>query len=124
MFTSRLTKPVVGRFCAAGALALAAGLLTAGTAQADTPDDQFLATLQQQGIGFGATGSAIGVAHHVCDALGQGMEPSDISTNIAAANPRVDRQTALVIVVTAAQSYCPQYVHQMANGATVVGPNH
>jgi hypothetical protein len=30
----------------------------------------------------------------------------------------------LVITVDAAQSYCPQYVHHMANGATVVGPDH
>jgi hypothetical protein len=29
----------------------------------------------------------------------------------------------VVIVVDAAQAYCPQLVHQMANGATVVGPN-
>ena len=52
------------------------------------------------------------------------MEPSDISSNIAGANGRIDRQTALVIVVAAARSYCPQYVHQMTNGATVVGPDH
>ena len=32
--------------------------------------------------------------------------------------------TALIIVVDAAMAYCPQFVHQMANGATVVGPNH
>ena len=32
--------------------------------------------------------------------------------------------TALVIVVDAAQAYCQQYVHQTANGATVVDPNH
>jgi hypothetical protein len=39
--------------------------------------------LQQQGIGFGTPQGAIGVAHHVCDTLGGGMEPSDISSNIA-----------------------------------------
>jgi hypothetical protein len=123
MFTSRFAKPVVGTAVAVGTLGLAA-LLAAATANADTPDDQFLAALQQQGIGFGNTQSAIGVAHHVCDALGQGMEPSDISQHLAGANSHIDRQTALVITVDAAQSYCPQYVHQMANGATVVGPNH
>jgi hypothetical protein len=122
MFISGFSNAVVGPVAAAGTLALAT-LLAAG-ANADTVDDQFMATLQQQGIGFGTAGSAIGVAHHVCDSLGQGMEPSDISSNIAAANSRIDRHTALVIVVAAAQSYCPQFVHQMANGATVVGPNH
>jgi hypothetical protein len=119
MLNSRITKTVV----AAGMIGIAA-LLAAGTANAEAADDQFLGALQQQGIGFGTTQSAITVAHHVCDALGQGMEPSDISSNIAGANGRIDRQTALLIVVDAAQFYCPQYVHQMANGATVVGPNH
>jgi threonine dehydrogenase-like Zn-dependent dehydrogenase len=40
-----------------------------------------------------------------------------------AANSHLDQQTALVIVVDAAPSYCPQYVHQTPNG-TFVGPNH
>ena len=119
MFSSRITKPAV----AAGMIGVAA-LLVAGTANAETADDQFFGALQQQGIGFGSPQSAMKVAHHVCDALGQGMEPSDISSNIAGANGRIDRQTALLIVVDAAQSYCPQFVHQMANGATVIGPNH
>jgi hypothetical protein len=123
MFTSGFNKPAVRTAVAGGMLGLAA-LLVAGTANAEGADDQFLGALQQQGIGFGNTQPAITVAHHVCDALGQGMEPSDISNNIAGANSRIDQHTALVIVVDAAQSYCPQYVHQMANGATVIGPDH
>jgi Protein of unknown function (DUF732) len=119
VFSSRLTQPVV----VAGMIGLAA-LLAAGTANAEGADDQFLGALQQQGVGFGSTQSAITVAHHVCDALGQGMEPGDISGNITGANSCIDRQTALVIVVAAAQAYCPQYVHEMANGATVSGPDH
>jgi Protein of unknown function (DUF732) len=93
-----------------------------GTASAEAGDAQFLGALQQQGIGFGDTQSAITVAHHTCDALSQGMTPSDISNKLAGANARTDRQTAVLIVVDAAQACCPQYVHQMANGATVVGP--
>jgi Protein of unknown function (DUF732) len=123
MFTSRFTKPVVGTAVAAGALGLAA-LFAAGAANADTADDQFLAALHQQGIGFGDPQSAINVAHHVCDALGQGMEPSDISQQLVSHNPNIDRQSALLITVDSAQSYCPQYVHTMGNGATVVGPDH
>jgi hypothetical protein len=119
MSHSLFTKSAV----AAGTVGLAA-LLFAGTANAETADDQFFGTLQQQGIGFGTPESATKVAHHVCDALGQGMEPSDISANIAGANARIDKQTALVIVVDAAMAYCPQFTHQMANGAMVVGPNH
>jgi uncharacterized protein DUF732 len=119
MFSSRITKSGI----AAGIIGMAA-LLAAGTANAEAADDQFFGALQQQGIAFGSPESAMKVAHHVCDALGAGMEPSDISSNIAGANGRIDRQTALVIVVDAAMAYCPQFVHQMANGATVVGPNH
>ena len=119
MFNSRITKPVV----AAGMIGLAA-LLAAGTANAEAADDQFLGALQQQGIGFGTTQSAITVAHHVCDALGQGMNPATSAAILPARTHVSIRHTALVIVVDAAQSYCPQYVHQMANGATVIGPDH
>jgi hypothetical protein len=118
MFSSRISKPVI----ATGMIGLAA-LLTAGTAGAASADDQFLGALQQQGISFGSPDSAINVALHSCDALDHGMTPADISANIAGANPGIDRQTAVLIVVDAAQAYCPQFVHQMANGATVVGPN-
>jgi hypothetical protein len=123
MFTSQFPKPVVGTAIAAATLGLAA-LLAAGTANAGTADDQFLAALHQQGISFGNPQSAINVAHHVCDALGQGMEPSQISQQLVTHNPGIDPQSALLITVDSAQSYCRQYVHQMANGATVVGPNH
>ncbi|HEY4041204.1 MAG TPA: DUF732 domain-containing protein [Rhodopila sp.] len=83
-----------------------ATLLGAGPAHAGTPDDQFLAALHQQGIGFGNPRSAIGVGHHVCDALGQGMEPSQISRQLASHNPQIDPQTGVLITVDAAQSYC------------------
>jgi hypothetical protein len=119
MSHSRITRSAV----AAGTIGLAA-LLFAGTANAETADDQFFGALQQQGIGFGTPESATKVAHHACDALDQGMTPADISANIAGANGGIDRQTAVVIVVDAAVAYCPQFVHQTANGATVVGPNH
>jgi hypothetical protein len=121
MFASRFIKPI-GTAAIVGAVALAA-LNAVAVANAESPDDHFLGTLQQQGIGFGTPEGAIAVAHHACDALAGGMEPSDISSHIAGANSRIDRQTALVIVVDAAMSYCPQFVHQMANGTTVVGPN-
>ena len=84
MLTSRFTKPVLGAALTAGTLTLAA-LLAAGAASAATPDEQFLGTLQDQGISFGTTQAAIGVAHHVCDSLGGGMEPSDISSRSIAA---------------------------------------
>ncbi len=88
---------------AAGTLGLAA-LVTTGTAHAEAADDQFFGMLTQQGISFGTQESAVKVAHHVCDALDQGMEPSEISSHIASANSRIDDQTALTITVDAALS--------------------
>ncbi len=119
---SRITKHVVQTALAAGTLGVAAALAM-GTANAAAADDQFLATLHQQGIGFGDPQSAIKVAHHACDALAQGIEPSDISGQLVSHNPGIDRQSALLIVVDAAQFYCPQFIHTTADGVTVVGPN-
>jgi hypothetical protein len=121
MFAPRLSKPI-GTAAIIGTLGLAA-LNAAAVANAESPDDHFLGMLQQQGIGFGSPEGAIGVAHHACDALAGGMTPSDISSHIAGANSRIDRQTAVVIVVDAAMSYCPEFVHQAADGTTFVGPN-
>jgi Protein of unknown function (DUF732) len=123
MSSTRFANSVVGVILTIGTFGFV-GALTAAAAYADTADEQYLGALEQQGISFGTTQGAIGIAHHVCDTLDSGMEPRDISDHIAAANSRIDRHTALVIVVDAATSYCPQFVHQMANGATVVGPNH
>jgi hypothetical protein len=123
MPSTRFVKPAVGVILTIGAFGFV-GAVTASAAHADTADEQYLGALQQQGISFGTPQGAIGIAHHVCDALDGGMEPREISDHIAAANSRIAPHTALVIVVDAATSYCPQFVHQMANGATVVGPNH
>jgi hypothetical protein len=123
MFTTRFTKPVARMAVAAGTLGVAA-VLAAGTAHAEGADDQFFGMLAQQGIGFGTPDSAVKVAHHVCDSLDAGMEPSEISQHIAGANSRIDGHTALVITVDAALSYCPQYAHDMGDGRTVIGPNH
>ena len=123
MRKARFSKAAAGAVLTAATFGLTS-LLIVSAAHADTADDQYLGALQQQGIGFGTPEGAIGIGHHVCGALAGGMEPADISANIAGANSRIDRHTALVIVVDAATSYCPQFVHQMANGATVVGPDH
>ena len=123
MFSSRYGTPVL-RTAAAAVAVSAAALLAAGTANAGSADDQYLGMLAHQGIGFSSTDSAIAVAQHVCDALDHGMEPSDISSHIAGANAGIDGQTALVITVDAALSYCPQFAHDTGDGRTIVGPNH
>lgn len=123
MTNTRFTTSALRASLVAATMTVAA-VLAAGTAHAGSPDDHYLGMLAHQGIGFGDVDSAIAVAHHVCVALDQGMEPRDISTDIAGANPGVDGQTALVITVDAALSYCPQFAHDMGDGRTVVGPNH
>jgi hypothetical protein len=107
MFTSRFTKPVVGTALAAGTLGLAA-LLAAGTANADTADDQFLAALQQQGIGFVNADMPIHNAHSVCTDFDNGVPVSRIYQSMAPSG--LDAAGAKKFVVIAAEAYCPQYV--------------
>jgi Protein of unknown function (DUF732) len=62
--------------------------------------------------------------YNITRLLGKGgMGEAEVSQHLVGANARLDRQTAVLIIVDAAQAYCPQFVHQMANGATVVGPH-
>jgi hypothetical protein len=76
MLISHPLKPVAGTAIAAAALGLAT-LLGAGPAHSGTADDQFLAALHQQGIGFGNPQSAIGVAQPRlrCPWPGHGAQP-------------------------------------------------
>ena len=118
MFSSRFAEPAVP----AGMLGLAA-LLAAGTANAETADDRFLGT-----VAAGHRLRQYAVSHHRRPPRVRRPRPGHGAQRHQqqhrSANARIDRQTALVTVVDAAQSYCPQYVHPMANGATVIGPDH
>jgi hypothetical protein len=107
MFTSRFTKPVIGTALAAGTLGLAA-VLAAGTANAGAADDQFLAALQQQGIGFVNADMPIYNAHSVCTDFDNGIPLSRIEQSLAPSG--LDAAGARKFVVIAAEAYCPQYV--------------
>ena len=120
MITARFTKTVAGTALAAGTLGLAA-LFAAGTATAGTVDDQFLATLQQQGMDVKPQ-VAIHNAHAVCAELDQGTEPRDNSQQLVAANPGMSQQNSLLFVIDSVQAYCPQFAHHNADGSVTISP--
>lgn len=120
MFTTRFTKAVVGTALVAGTAGLAT-LLSFGTANASSVDDQFVAALRHQGINFANAQAAIKVGHQVCVALGQGTSPRDISAQLVSANPGMSQQNSLLFVVDSVQAYCPQYQHRNADGTVTVG---
>ncbi|WP_139837095.1 DUF732 domain-containing protein [Mycobacterium szulgai] len=119
MFTTRVTKSVAGTALVAGTVGLAT-LLSFGTANASSVDDQFVATLQQQGITVSNPQAAIKVGHKVCVALGEGTKPSAISAQLVKDNPGMSEQNSLVFVVDSVQSYCPQYMHHNADGTVTI----
>ena len=120
MRNSRFTKVIAGAALTASTLGMAA-MIAAGTANAGTAaDEQFLSALQQQGIEVGSPQSAVKVAHNVCNALGEGTQPREISQQLVSANPGMSQESSLNFIVDAVQSYCPQYQHRKANGEVVI----
>lgn len=121
MRNSRFTKVIAGTALTVSAMGMAAGLFGIGTANAGTAaDEQFLSALQQQGIEVGSPQAAVKVAHNVCNALGEGTQPREISKQLVSANPGMSQQTSLNFIVDSVQSYCPQYQHRQANGQVVI----
>ena len=120
MFSSRFTKSVAGTAVTAGTLGVAA-LLFAGTANASgAADQQFLASLQQQGISISNPQTAIKVGHSVCSELGQGTTPRDISQEMLRDNAGMSEQQSLNFIVDSVESYCSQYEHHTSDGKTVI----
>lgn len=81
----------------------------AGTATANSVDDDFLATIAAEDIAFGSAAGAIEDAHLVCDYLADGRTGSDIGAEIMDNSDLTSKQAA-AFVVEAAFSYCPEHV--------------
>jgi hypothetical protein len=93
----------------AGALALAA-FAAAGTASAmSSADDNFLADITAQGIGYDSPRSAIYAAHDVCTAFDDGADPVDLGMEIKDETDLTTDQIA-TFVVSAVDNYCPEHV--------------
>ncbi|WP_101952424.1 DUF732 domain-containing protein [Mycobacterium sp. 3519A] len=102
MFATWFAGPAVA---AAFGLAVA----TAGTAGAvSSTDNTFLTEISAEGISYDSPKAAIGNAHSVCEALDDGADPFYIGRDILA-NTDLSTHQAAVFVVTAVDTYCPEY---------------
>jgi Protein of unknown function (DUF732) len=108
MFTRRFTKSVAGTTLAAATLGMAA-LFAAGTANAGSVDDAFLAQLQRDGITPPSSAVAIKDAHSVCNALDNGYSSQQV-INAVAESTGLSAKGAKTFAIDAASAYCPQYV--------------
>ena len=108
MFASnRLTK-FAGTALVAGAFGLAA-VAAAGTAGAvSSTDDAFLTEIRSEGITYDTPKAAIQNAHYVCSALDDGADPVDLGQEILD-NTDLSTHQAAVFVVTAVDTYCPEF---------------
>jgi hypothetical protein len=94
---------------AALAIAFIAGT---GAASASTVDDQFLTTIDAEGITFDSARGAVQDAHLVCSYLADGETGTSIGGDIMDGTDLTAHQAA-VFVVEAASSYCPGYLDQV-----------
>jgi hypothetical protein len=107
MFTHHRITTLAGTVIAGAALGLAA-VATAGSAAAGSTDDDFLAQLKTQGIGYDSPQGAIQDGHVVCQDLANGRSVNSIGQEILSNTDLTTKQAAFVIVA-AVHSYCPQY---------------
>lgn len=108
MFT-RSTKSFAGSVLAAGVLG-AAALFSAGAANAGSIDNDFLATLEDNGITPPSSSVAIRDAKAVCASLDDGQDPDAV---IAAVQDKtgLSAKGSKTFAVAAATAYCPEYVN-------------
>ncbi|BBX00840.1 hypothetical protein BST36_00105 [Mycolicibacterium moriokaense] len=108
MFARNGVTKFAGTAIVAGALGLAA-FTAAGTASAmSSADDNFLADLSAEGIGYDSPQSAIYAAHDVCTAIDGGADPVDLGLEIKGETDLTTDQVA-TFVVSAVHNYCPEY---------------
>lgn len=108
MFTRRFTKSMAATTLAAATLGMAA-LIAAGTANAGSTDDAFLAQLQHDGILPPSAARALNDAQGVCNALAEGNSAQAV-INAVAQTTGLDAQGANTFAVDAASAYCPRFV--------------
>jgi Protein of unknown function (DUF732) len=106
---------VIPRWSFAMTVAAAAAIilgLGAGTARADSSDNQYIALLQRDGVPFTDVGVARQVALKMCDAIESGYSV-DRLTRLGMESGLTSAQ-AHSEVVDAVAVYCPQYSSQIS----------
>ena len=110
MTSTRTGSPSPLRSLSAVGFALAAAMLgalgTASTANADTIDQEFIATLRAHGIEHESEQTEIMAGHLVCHQLGSGLTPQQVATDVMSSST-LDGDNAGFFVAIAEEAYCP-----------------
>jgi hypothetical protein len=91
----------------AAGIAVAIGL--AAPAHADPTDDQFISSLDRQGIPHDEYPQVVQEAKDVCDILGSGHSFDETVQLVLGVHGEYSPQTAAGFVGAAAAAYCPAY---------------
>jgi len=87
----------------------ATALLSAAPASADPIDDTFVAALAKGGITMSGPGTAVAMAHSVCDQLDTNRNTSFLAMNLAKHTVLSLKQSSY-FVGASMSAYCPQYI--------------
>lgn len=99
-------------FAAIAAPAVAAVTLLAPTARADETDQQFLAVLQNMGLGYPSPDYAISHAHAACSYMAHHPHDAAAADNYVASTTVWTGVNAVMFKDYAAVSYCPQFASE------------
>ena len=112
MTTGQVRSPRHVRSLLAGLVLVVAplGLATVATptARADSIDSAFVNAVKSKGINFASEQAVIAAAHQVCDQLDQGMQKSDVASEVMT-NSQLDGYHAGYFVGASVAAYCPRY---------------
>jgi hypothetical protein len=90
------------------ATALVIGAMTAAPiARADSPDDDFLATLKQNHVEYADPASVVNLAKSICFAV-RAQEPMWVVLQIVSSAGNHDSHDSGVIVGASVSNYCPE----------------
>ena len=109
MLTNRFMTTIAGTVLAAGTVA--AALVGAGTANADSVDDTFVASLAQAGIPQIKPALEIASGHAVCQNLSEGATPGQLIAAFNAKKVFATPQQNEAMIVASMTAYCPQYLN-------------
>lgn len=86
---------------------LAAAIVMATTAHADSNDDAFLASLKAVDVTYQDPGRVITVGRWICQAVRQGEQMSEVVKAVEAQNPGLSADSSAKFTAIAASVYCP-----------------
>lgn len=114
--TAATIRNILGALAALAVIPVAA-LPVASTASAEKPqvsaaDQQFLSTINKEGIGFDTPQGAIADAHSVCQSLAGDSTGGQLVNDITS-HTNLTRRQAAVFLVQSVKTYCPAETEQL-----------